>query len=200
MEKGRCTQPTRVSYIYLNLLGKLERLIGMADYRLDIASLADENDINDILTASYTTLLKNDYSNDALALALPRMTKANPVLLKSGRFYVVRTMANEAAVCGGWSYERPGTSSQIGGEIEPGIAHIRHFAVHPAHLKRGAGRLLLETCLRNAPDASTFECYSTFSAEAFYASLGLEKVKPLTVDMGQGVSLPQYHDEKSCFS
>jgi hypothetical protein len=66
------------------------------------------------------------YDDAVLAVALPLMTQANPMLLASGSYYLTITEESRTVACGGWTHERPGS-----GEIVPSLAHIRHFATHP---------------------------------------------------------------------
>lgn len=139
-----------------------------------------------ILEASYPQLMAPAYPPELLARALPLMTRPNPRLLGSGRYYLCEA-GGEPAGCGGWSTERPGPD-----EAQPGLAHIRHFAVRADRIGCGVGRALYDRCERDARAAGmrSFECWSSFNGEAFYAALGFDRVGVIDVDMGQGVSLP----------
>lgn len=103
--------------------------------RLRTASSDDRAAVSDLLGLSYRALMAGAYPDDLLALALPMITKANPVLLASGRYAVIEDDAGRLIACGGWSLERPGS-----GEVVTDLAHIRHFAVHPDAVRRGLGR------------------------------------------------------------
>ena len=166
-------------------LGERRRV--QSEIQVATARPEDEAAVTALLQASYPLLMRQSYAEAAMAAAMPLMARANPKLLASGRFYLVRGPDGAAVGCGGWSLERPGE-----GGIEPELAHIRHFATHPDFLGRGIGRAIYRDCRRRAlaAGARRFECYSSLNAEAFYAALGFETVEPMTVDMGPDVSLP----------
>ena len=150
-----------------------------------IADLQDSASVTALLEASYTNQLKNSYSPEVLARALPLMTKANPRLLKSGTYYVVQAGA-ELVGCGGWSKEAPGT-----GALTKGTAHIRHVATHPDWLRHGIGRSLLSRCFDEAASAgiSILECHSTLSAVEFYLAIGFKVVRPLKMKLAPDTSI-----------
>src|SRR4051812_50213023 len=75
------------------------------------------------------------YAPELLARALPLMVRPNPALLASGTYHVAETDGGAVVGCGGWTRERPGTR-----EVQPGLAHIRHFATRAESAGRGVGR------------------------------------------------------------
>jgi GNAT superfamily N-acetyltransferase len=154
---------------------------------LRIATPDDAEAINVLLTVSYPVLLAEVYDPVTLAVALPRMTVAQPRLLASGTYYVVERTEGGLAGCGGWSHEAPGSAT-----IEDGVAHLRHFATHPGCLRQGIGRSILARCAQAAgrQGVSRFCVFSTLSAEPFYASAGLRRVKLVDVSMGPGAMVP----------
>jgi GNAT superfamily N-acetyltransferase len=147
----------------------------------------DEARVGAVLAASYPALLRGAYDEAVLAAALPFMTFANPALLRSGTYYLAETSERVPIGCGGWTRERPGT-----GEIEAGLAHLRHFAVHPDWTRRGVGRALYETCehAARAAGAQRFECQATLNGERFYEAFGFVSVRPIDVAMSAGVLFP----------
>jgi GNAT superfamily N-acetyltransferase len=159
----------------------------MAGVHLRVAMPADETAVTALFQASYPVLMREAYPPEVLAAALPLMTRANPKLLASGRFVLALSDEGETIGCGGWSLDRPGT-----GEIEAGLAHIRHFATHPGAVRRGAGRAIFDACRRGATDAGcrAFECYSSLNGETFYAALGFRRVSEVEVQMGPTVRFP----------
>ena len=163
----------------------------MPPIRLRIARTSDETAISALLAASYGELLAGDYSPAELAAALPLMTRANSALLASGTYYVAETPSAGGPIgCGGWTFERPGS-----GALEHGIAHIRHFATHLDWTRRGVAGLLLKRCIEDAEarGAHALECYSTLTAEPFYASLGFSRCAPIDVPLTATTSLPSVH-------
>lgn len=131
--------------------------------------------------------MKSAYDEEVLAPALELMTQANPSLLSSGTYYVAELTSGLLVGCGGWTPERPGTKS-----VEPGLGHLRHFAVHPDWTRRGIGRALIEACDRSARAAGvmTFECYSSLNAERFYRALGFVRIREMNMELKPPVVLP----------
>ena len=152
-----------------------------------IADPSDSAAVTKILAASYPALMAGHYEPDVLSALLPRMTVANPRLLASGSYYLAISANGEAAGCGGWTHDRPGT-----GELSDGLGHVRHFGVLPDWAGRGVGRALFARCLHDARAAgiTVFECYSSLNGEGFYRAMGFETVDRIDVDMGPGPALP----------
>ncbi|MBO6724939.1 MAG: GNAT family N-acetyltransferase [Rhizobiaceae bacterium] len=151
-----------------------------------VARPEDEAALTELITASYATLDDGRYDSRQLAKALVPMSKANPKLLGSDTYFVAE-VNGIAGACGGWSFEKPGTT-----EIEEGVAHIRHFATHPNYLRRGLARQLIERCLNEARERGVrlIKVQSTLHAERFYASAGFRSVGPIDVTIGPGIMLP----------
>jgi GNAT superfamily N-acetyltransferase len=154
-----------------------------------VAGPDDAEPIGTLLRASYPSLMSSGYLADVLARALPLMVRASPTLLRSGIYYLAEGPDGALAGCGGWTFEHPGA---VGAPIDPTLGHIRHFATHPAWIRRGVGRALFGRCVANARAAGVqqFECYSSLVAEPFYAALGFTSVEPITIDVGPGIAFP----------
>ena len=158
----------------------------MAEIKIRTATPEDAALLTELITASYRQLDTGLYDSAQLAAALPVMSQANPKLLESGTYYVAE-VDGTAAACGGWTFEKPGS-----GEVEDGVAHIRHFATHPDYLRRGLARLLLDHCLQEAKarGATLMKSQATLPAEKFYASAGFRTLRPIEVRMGPDIVLP----------
>lgn len=132
------------------------------------------------------------YEPDLLRRALPLITKPNTSLLRSGKYYVAES-ASEVVGCGGWSLEEPGRTS-----VQPGIGHIRHFAVAAKHVGRGTGRALFERCEADARQSGIrlLKCFSSLNAVEFYAALGFQLCGTIEVEMPGGLMFPSYLMEK----
>jgi predicted N-acetyltransferase YhbS len=148
---------------------------------------SDGHSIELVLSASFSRLLKDVYSDSLLSAALPSMTRANPALLCSGTYYVVEEADGHLVGCGGWTHQKPGESETV-----PGTGHIRHFAIHPDWNGRGIGRSIYNYCEGRAREAGVkmFECYSTLNAEPFYVALGFQTVSKIEVMMGGTIPFP----------
>lgn len=146
---------------------------------LRAARAGDAEAISRVLHRSYSTLYRGWYRDDVLTRALPAMTRANPVLIASGRYFVGE-VEGEIIACGGWSAARPG-----GGEV-PRLAHLRHFGSDPDYMNRGAGGTIVGRCLTEAraSDFHEMEVISSLTAEAFYARHGFVQVAMVSQKMG----------------
>lgn len=155
--------------------------------QLRTARPEDQAMVSELLGLSYAALMADAYPADLLEAALPLITRANPALLASGRYAVIADETGRLIACGGWSQERPGT-----GEVIAGLAHIRHFAVHPDAVRRGLGRRLYEWCEDAARGArmTEFECHASLNAESFYRALGFTRSGEMCLRLKAGVALP----------
>lgn len=156
-------------------------------HSIRIARPEDSDAVSALLLASYPTLLAASYDSGALSRALPLMTRANPILLASGTYYIAEREPGGPVGCGGWTAARPGS-----GEIIEGEAYIRHLATHPEWVGRGIGTSLLARCFSEARQLGIrkLHCFSTLNAERFYRASGFETVGPFDVRLGPGVTLP----------
>ena len=146
---------------------------------LRAAKLADIGQVDDLLARSYPRLLRPDYPPSMLVLALPLITKAQPGLLRSGRYFVVED-GDRVVAAGGWSPDR---RTQTRG-------HVRHLATDPDYLRRGIARSLLKTVFAHAlrHGLREMETWSTRTAVPFYAALGFEDAQEISVPLAPGIS------------
>ncbi|HLL31760.1 MAG TPA: GNAT family N-acetyltransferase [Allosphingosinicella sp.] len=161
--------------------------------RLRVTTPVDCEAVSAVLGPSYAVLMAAAYPPDLLARTLPVITKANPALLSSGRYYLVEAETGEPAGCGGWSPNPPGRR-----DGDPERAHVRHFATHPDWTRRGVGRLLYERCEADARAAgfTVFEAWSSLNGEGFYASLGFRRLGPIETPMPGGAMFPAVRMER----
>jgi N-acetylglutamate synthase-like GNAT family acetyltransferase len=133
---------------------------------------ADLEAVSRVLTASYSTLLAADYLPETLAFIVPLISRAKSDLVSSGTYFAVEENGYMIAV-GGWTKTRPGTN-----ELIEGLGHIRHVASDPAHLRKGAAKLIINHCFADARGAGIrqMECLSTRTAVPFYAKCGFEMI------------------------
>lgn len=154
--------------------------------RLRTAEINDAPNVTALLERAYPTLMAASYDSAVLALALPEMTRANPALLASRTYYVVED-GERLVGCGGWTAEKPGS-----GEVQPGLAHLRHFATDPDRAQEGIGRSIYNQCAIEALSCgfTLFQAFAGLNAEPFYHRLGMERIRVIEVPMGPSVNLP----------
>ena len=145
-----------------------------------VATPLDEVPIGALLLASYSYFYKGWYRDDLLKVAMPDMTRPRPELLASGTYYAYERKERMIA-CGGWSKNDP-----LGLRNGAHICHIRHFATHHEYIGSGAGSALIGRCITSGKSEgiTEFDCLSSLTAEAFYASRGFSHIKPIEVPMG----------------
>lgn len=150
------------------------------------ATLADISAVDALLRRSYGPLLRADYPPSALVLALPRMARAQPRLLASGRYFLAE---EDGAIlgAGGWSVEPPGA-----GRATEGLGHVRHVATDAAAVRRGLGRALMERVFEDARAGgmARLSSLSTLTAVPFYRALGFGALRQLDLSFGAGVPFP----------
>src|SRR5271165_10835 len=153
---------------------------------IQIATADDATKVTDVLKVSYQKLMKLAYNDDILRRALPAIARANSKLLDSGTYYVARHSSGLVVGCGGWTAEKPGTT-----EINPGVGHIRHFAVDPRWIRQGIGRQIYQACETQARSNNIviFDVFSSLNARSFYASLGFDEIEEINVAVGSGITL-----------
>jgi len=157
--------------------------------RVRTARLDDLAAVERVFEASFAALMAGAYDRVLLGRALPMMIRAQPSLVGSGNYHVAEAKG-EVVGCGGWSREKPGTA-----ETEPGVGHIRHFAVSRDWIGRGIGRAIYARCevQARAQGVRVFECYSSLNGEPFYRALGFSRLAAIEVEMGPGVLFPSIH-------
>jgi GNAT superfamily N-acetyltransferase len=149
------------------------------------ATRSDIDAVDRLLARSYGPLLSADYPPSVLVTALPRMARAQPRLLASGRYFVA-LLDDRVVGAGGWSHEPPGP-----GALEAGTGHVRHVATDARQVRQGVGRAVLRAIEDQARGEGVrrLACLSTKTAEPFYAALGFRRLGPVTLSFG-GVDFP----------
>jgi N-acetylglutamate synthase-like GNAT family acetyltransferase len=155
-------------------------------HSIRVATPADFDAVGALLAASYPSLLAGHYDSDTLTRALPILTKPNPTLLASGTYYVTESEPNNLVGCGGWATKGPRSDVAI-----DGLAHIRHFAVHPAWVRHGVGAALLARCFSDARlhGICKLHCLSSLNAQAFYQTSGFDTVEPIDLPLEPGLTI-----------
>jgi GNAT superfamily N-acetyltransferase len=160
-----------------------------------LSSAEDFEEVRRVLKSAYPILFAPGHDPALLAGVLPAVTRPNPLLLASGRYFVAE-MDGRLLGCGGWSHEQPGTQAR-----RQGLGHLRHFATHADFAGMGVGRSLYDACEAQcrAEAVVALEVVSTVNGEAFYAALGFDRVEPVEERIA-GLLLPAIRMYKSLAS
>lgn len=152
-----------------------------------IAHKADFDAVDALLAQSYPKTLTGHYLPSVMALAMPKIARANMRLLRSGRYFLAHSESGRLLGAGGYSLEAPGGRKSI-----PGTAHIRHVVTDHAHQGRGIGRAILRHSLAQAAQEgiNRFDCLSTVNAEGFYAGFGFRSIGPVELPLAPGIRFP----------
>ena len=120
------------------------------------ADMTDLAAIDALLSRSYPRVLAHDYPPSVLVLALPLLSRAQPVLVTSGRYYVAETADGRVLGAGGWSRAAPGPGACPTSRDRSSPPTARHRAGDPrAKLRRCAGRGHSDNRLRFDADSRT---------------------------------------------
>ena len=125
-------------------------------------------------------------------------------LVDDGTYFVIEA-AGQMAGCGGWSRR----ATMYGGDQTPGrsaalldpatdAARIRAMYTHPAHTRKGIGRLIISLCeeAAKAEGFTKMELVATLSGEPLYRACGFEPYEKITDDRG-GAAVPLLRMRKS---
>lgn len=154
--------------------------------------------IERLIERSVRELSAGWYTPEQIESALRFMFGVDSQLVDDGTYYVV--LAEGALVAaGGWSQRR----TLFGGDrwkheademLDPARepARIRAFFADPAWSRRGLGRLLFDTSLRDALSARfrRMELMATLPGEPLYRALGFDPRERIELDLPDGVRVP----------
>ena len=156
-------------------------------HTIRVANATDAASVGRLLEASYNALLPAFYDKAILAQILPLITKANPLLLNSGTFYVAVAGRANVVGCGGWSMRRPKIGVKKNSQ-----GSIRHFATHPDWLRQGIGGDILRRCMKDAKahKLQSMNCYSALGAETFYEACGFAIIERIEVPISAEIAFP----------
>ncbi|WP_299353698.1 GNAT family N-acetyltransferase [uncultured Shimia sp.] len=155
--------------------------------RIRPATPADRAAVTQLFRRSYPQLLPAFYDPRVLREALPHITTAQPSLLDCGTYFVAQNPQGDIVGAGGWTDTSPARGVAGSGE-----GHVRHVATHPAHLRQGLARQMIEATFASARafGVDRMNCMSTLAARSFYRSMGFSEVGEVELTLAQGVHFP----------
>jgi len=165
--------------------------------RIRTATRDDLPAIEKVMRASMAALAAGFYDERQTASAVRFIAVADPQIVDDGTYFVIEE--NGAAIaCGGWSKrkklfsgttEQAATEGWLDPETEP--ARIRAMFVHPAHARRGLGRMIVDRAEAEAAAAGFTHCelMATLPGVPLYRACGYEPVEPVEIELPDGVRL-----------
>ncbi len=175
--------------------------------------------LRELIDASVRGLQTQDYTPAQIEGALKTVFGVDSQLIADGTYIVAeaeptaieRTGAKNAQSermivgCGGWSKRKTlyGSDHWTGREdalLDPlrDAAKIRAFFIHPDWARRGVGSLILQACEDAARSAgfTRYEMGATLTGAKLFGAKGYVAVKPISIPLVNGESLPVIHMEK----
>jgi GNAT superfamily N-acetyltransferase len=175
--------------------------------------------LRELIDASVRRLQTQDYTPAQIEGALKTVFGVDSQLIADGTYIVAQ--AEPAAVeragaknapsewiivgCGGWSKRKTlyGSDHWTGREdalLDPlrDAAKIRAFFIHPDWARRGVGSMILQACENAARSAgfTRYEMGATLTGAKLFGAKGYVAVKPISIPLVNGESLPVLHMEK----
>ncbi len=154
----------------------------MGTLALDLrpASRADLSALDALFAESYPRLLRPHYPPSVMVTAVPRLARANPALIASGRYLVAETAGGRLVGAGGWSPRGAGG------------AEVRALLVDHRFQRRGIGARLLARIAAEAAAAGAvgLDTLAARGAEPFYRAQGFAPLAPLVVTLAPGIAFP----------
>lgn len=146
-----------------------------------LATYDDLAAVDALFASSYARLLRADYPPSLQVMALPRLSRAQPALLRSGRYFLAEE-DGEVVGAGGWS--KDGRVRRLG--------HVRHLVCDHRLTRRGIATRVINAALAQArkEGITRMACDATRTAVPFYESRGFFKVGPVDVDIAPGIRFP----------
>lgn len=151
------------------------------DYRLRLATVADEALLRDLIARSIRELGANDYTPAQIEAALLGAFGVDTALIRDQTYFVIETEAGEIVGCGGWSRRKTlfGSDTRESRDdswLDPAVdaARVRAFFIDSRHARRGLGRMLLDRCEAEAARAgfTEFALMATLPGKRLYEVCG----------------------------
>jgi GNAT superfamily N-acetyltransferase len=179
--------------------------------------LAVQEDIpilRQVIDASVRRLQSQDYTPAQIEGALKTVFGVDSQLIADATYIVAQaeiaateqpSLTTVIVGCGGWSKRKTlyGSDHWTGREdelLDPlhDAAKIRAFFIHPDWARRGIGSMILQACEEAAKSAgfTRFEMGATLTGAKLFSVKGYRAVKPISIPLLNGESLPVIHMEK----
>jgi len=190
-----------------------------ANIHLRLAVPEDVAALRELIDKSVRGLQTQDYTPAQIEGALKTVFGVDSQLIADGTYFLaeadslftectkVKDRHSESMIvgCGGWSKRKTlyGSDHWTGREdslLDPtrDAAKIRAFFIHPDWARRGVGSLILQACEDAAMAAgfTRYEMGATLTGAKLFGVKGYVAVKPISIPLVNGESLPVIHMEK----
>jgi len=190
-----------------------------SNIHLRLAVPEDVPVLRELINASVRGLQTKDYTPAQIEGALKTVFGVDSQLIADGTYIVAEAEENTIAHagianapsrtrvvgCGGWSKRKTlyGSDHWTGREDSllcplHDAAKIRAFFIHPDWARRGVGSLILKACEDAARAAGflRYEMGATLTGAKLFGAKGYVAVKPISIPLINGESLPVIHMEK----
>jgi GNAT superfamily N-acetyltransferase len=178
--------------------------------QLRLAVPEDVPVLRELIEASVRGLQTEDYTPAQIEGALKTVFGVDTQLIADGTYIVAQAPAPGTAHmtivgCGGWSKRKTlyGSDHWTGREdtlLDPhrDAAKIRAFFIHPAWARQGVGTLILQACedAARAAGFTRYEMGATLTGAKLFGAKGYVAVKPISIPLANGETLPVIHMEK----
>jgi GNAT superfamily N-acetyltransferase len=186
---------------------------------LRLAVPADIPVLRELIDASVRGLQAKDYTPAQIEGALKTVFGVDSQLIADGTYIVAEAPPRGAegtgqgttppspviVGCGGWSKRKTlyGSDHWTGREdalLDPlrDAAKIRAFFIHPDWARQGVGSLILQACedAARAAGFTRYEMGATLTGAKLFRVKGYVAVRPISIPLVNGESLPVIHMEK----
>ena len=180
---------------------------GIDAFSLRVATGDDIPALKALMNASIPALLKPFLAPEQVEASFSVMGLDTQLIADQTYFIVL--FGTTVVGCGGWSRR----STLFGGDHSTGrdaaildpkknAARIRAMYTHPQFVRRGIGRLLLQTCEREAAKEgfNRAELVATLAGEPLYRVSGYSALKHFDAETPSGVGVPMILMGKSLAS
>src|SRR5882757_5102440 len=190
-----------------------------ANIHLRLAVPEDVPALRELIDKSVRGLQTLDYTPAQIEGALQTVFGVDSQLIADGTYIVAEAARNAVARdeatarlsewmivgCGGWSKRKTlyGSDHWTGREdalLDPlrDAAKIRAFFIHPAWARRGVGGMILQACedAARAAGFTRYEMGATLTGAKLFGVKGYVAVRPISIPLVNGESLPVLHMEK----
>ena len=156
---------------------------------VEVADASEFAEVDALLARAYPRLLKPDYPPSVFVTAVPVISRAQPELVTCGTYFVARDDSGRILGAGGWTRDR----------LNRRVGHVRHVVTDDRQVRRGVGRAILGRVLdeTQAQGLNRLVCFSTRTAEPFYAAMGFSTIGPMEMELRPGIFFPAIRMERS---